>query len=203
LAIGRGAGFIELNMVLRIVETGFSGLLLIEPQCFRDERGFFLETYQPHRYRAVGILEDFVQDNHSRSGRGVLRGLHFTVHHPQAQIVTVIRGKIFDAAVDLRKSSVNFGRWFGIELSDDGPRRQIYMAPGFAHGFCVLSEIADLHYKVSRLYDRADEGGLIWNDPDLGIRWPIENPIVSARDSTYPRFLELDPARLPRADVLR
>jgi dTDP-4-dehydrorhamnose 3,5-epimerase len=193
---------IELNMSLRVLETGLAGLLLIEPQCFRDHRGFFRETFQAERYRAVGIPEDFVQDNHSRSARGVLRGLHFTVQHPQAQILTVMRGKIFDAAVDLRKSSPTFGRWFGIELSDEGPQRQIYMAPGFAHGFCVLSEIADLHYKVSRLYDQADESGLIWNDADLGIRWPIENPIVSARDSAYPAFRQLDRARLPRVGVL-
>jgi len=188
-------------MSLRVVETGFAGLLLVEPQCFRDDRGFFQETFQAQRYRTAGILEDFVQDNHSRSARSVLRGLHFTVQHPQAQIVTVMRGKIFDAAVDLRKSSPTFGRWFGIELSDEGPQRQIYMAPGFAHGFCVLSEIVDLHYKVSGLYDQADEGGLIWNDADLGIQWPIENPIVSARDSAHPTFRQLDRARLPRVGL--
>ena len=184
-------------MSIRVVETGLAGLLLIEPQCFRDDRGFFQETFQAQRYRAAGIVDEFVQDNHSRSRRGVLRGLHFTVQHPQAQIVTVMRGKIFDAAVDLRKSSPTFGRWFGIELSDEGPQRQIYMAPGFAHGFCVLSEIADLHYKVGRRYDCDDEGGLLWNDADVGIRWPIEKPIVSVRNSAYPTLRQLDRARLP------
>jgi dTDP-4-dehydrorhamnose 3,5-epimerase len=143
-----------------------------------------------------------VQDNHSRSRLGVLRGLHFQVERPQAQIVTVIRGCIFDVAVDLRSDSATFGQWYGVELSDDGPR-QLYMPPGFAHGFCVLSEFADLHYKVSRLYDHADEGGLIWNDCDVGIRWPIANPIVSKRDSAYPALQQLDRNRLPRVDEKR
>jgi dTDP-4-dehydrorhamnose 3,5-epimerase len=117
--------------------------------------------------------------------------LHFTVKRPQAQIVTVIRGKIFDVTVDLRKSSQTFGRWFGVELSDEGTQRQIYMAPGFAHGFCVLSDIADLHYKVSHAYDHTDEGGLLWRDSQVGIRWPIEVPIVSRRDASYPTLREL------------
>lgn len=186
---------------MRVVETELSGVLLIEPRCFTDERGFFLECFQSQRYREVGINDEFAQDNHSRSVKGVLRGLHFTIKNRQAQIVTVMRGKIFDVVVDLRKSSATFGRWFGAELSDDGPRRQIYMAPGFAHGYCVLSESADLHYKVSRLYDLADEGGLIWNDADLGIRWPIANPIISARDSAYPSLRQLDSARLPHVGI--
>jgi dTDP-4-dehydrorhamnose 3,5-epimerase len=185
-------------MSTRVTETALHGVLILEPRCFGDERGFFLESYQAPRYRDAGILDEFVQDNHSRSVHGVLRGLHFTVNRPQAQIVTVIRGTIFDVTVDLRKSSPTFGRWFGAELSDAGPRRQIYMAPGFAHGFCVLSEFADLHYKVSCLYDRADEAGLIWNDPDLGIRWPIQYPAVGQRDAGYPRLRELDRARLPQ-----
>jgi dTDP-4-dehydrorhamnose 3,5-epimerase len=183
---------------MRIVETVLSGVVLIEPRCFRDERGFFLESFQSPRYREAGILDEFVQDNHSRSVRGVLRGLHFTVQRPQAQIVTVMRGKIFDVVVDLRRSSATFGRWFGAELSDETPRRQIYMAPGFAHGFCVLSDVADLHYKVSRTYDRADEGGLLWNDPQVGIRWPVDAPIVSPRDASYPRLKELNAAMLPQ-----
>ncbi len=181
---------------MQIKQTDLAGLLLIEPSCFRDDRGFFLESFHAERYRENGIADAFVQDNHSRSRQGVLRGLHFQVKRPQAQIVTVIRGRIFDVAVDLRAGSATFGRWYGVELSDDGPR-QLYMAAGFAHGFCVLSESADLHYKVTRLYDHADEGGLKWNDRDVGIRWPIDQPIVSERDSAYPNLRQLDRARLP------
>jgi dTDP-4-dehydrorhamnose 3,5-epimerase len=185
-----------MNMAMRVVEAGLAGLFLIEPHCFRDDRGFFLETFQAERYRLAGITDDFVQDNHSRSVKGVLRGLHFTVRNPQAQIVTVMRGRIFDVVVDLRPGSLTFGHWIGIELSDEGPR-QLYMAPGFAHGLCVLSEFADLHYKVSQLYDASDEGGLLWNDPDVGIRWPIDNPAVSARDAAHPHLKALDAAQLP------
>jgi len=181
---------------MRIQQTGLQGLLVIEPKRFSDQRGFFLESFQELRFRDAGITDNFVQDNHSRSRRNVLRGLHFTVKAPQAQIVTVIRGQIFDVAVDLRSASPSFGRWFGTVLSEDGPS-QIYMAPGFAHGFCVLSDFADLHYKVSRAYDPSDEGGVLWNDPDIGIRWPIKEPSVSDRDLSYPTLRELDPARLP------
>jgi dTDP-4-dehydrorhamnose 3,5-epimerase len=186
---------------MRVVETGFANLLLIEPQCFRDDRGFFLESFHAERYRAHRIADEFVQDNHSRSRKSVLRGLHFQIKQPQAQIVTVFRGRIFDVAVDLRRKSPSFGRWYGVELSDEGPR-QLYMGPGFAHGFCVLSEFADLHYRVSRLYDQADEGGLAWNDADLGIRWPIANPIVSRRDSAFPTLRQLDRAQLPNVEEL-
>jgi dTDP-4-dehydrorhamnose 3,5-epimerase len=189
-----------MDISMRALETELNGVLLIELACFSDERGFFLECFESKRYREAGIRDEFVQDNHSRSAKGVLRGLHFTVNRPQAQIVTVIRGKIFDVAVDLRKSSPTFGRWVGAELGDDGPRRQIYMAPGFAHGFCVLSETADLHYKVSRLYDHVDEGGVRWNDPQIGIRWPIDLPIVSPRDASYPPLRELDASSLPQVD---
>jgi dTDP-4-dehydrorhamnose 3,5-epimerase len=187
---------------VRVNKTEIAGLLLIEPRCFRDDRGFFLESFHAKRYRENGIADAFVQDNHSRSRRGVLRGLHFQVKCPQAQIVTVIRGRIFDVAVDLRAGSATFGRWYGVELSDEGPR-QLYMAAGFAHGFCVLSEFADLHYKVNRLYDHADEGGLKWDDPDVGIRWPIDKPIVSARDRTYPNLRQLDRECLPHVGPVR
>lgn len=173
-----------------------AGLLLIEPRCFRDERGFFLESYQSERYQSAGIADTFVQDNHSRSVKGVLRGLHFQVRRPQAQIVTVMHGSIFDVAVDLRPDSSTFGCWFGVELSEDGPR-QMYMKPGFAHGFCVLSDVADVHYKVSRNYDHDDEGGVVWNDPDIGIRWPLNAPHLSPRDAAYPRLRELGRERLP------
>ena len=173
-----------------------SGLMVIEPKLFQDERGFFEETFQSERYKEAGILDLFTQDNQSRSMKGVLRGMHFQVKRPQAQIVTVIRGHIFDVGVDLRENSPTFGKWFGVELCDSGPR-QIYMAPGFAHGFCVLSDWADLHYKVSRNYDPSDEGGLKWNDLDVGVEWPIDSPIVNIRDNAYPTLKELDSNKLP------
>ena len=182
---------------MRVERTALSGLMVIEPRTFADDRGFFLENFHLERYHAQGIVDDFVQDNQSRSRRGVLRGLHFQVRYPQAQLLTVMRGRVFDVAVDLRPSSPTFGRWFGVELSDQGPR-QIYMAPGLAHGFCVLSEEADLHYKVSRLYNHGDEGGIAWDDPDIGIRWPIETPILSPRDRAFPRLRELGRERLPQ-----
>jgi dTDP-4-dehydrorhamnose 3,5-epimerase len=182
---------------LHVSQIGLEGLLLIEAPCFRDERGFFIESFHTERYRENGIPDTFVQDNHSRSRQGVLRGLHFQIRRPQAQIVTVIRGRVFDVVVDIRPGSASFGRWYGVDLSDEGPR-QLYMAPGFAHGFCVLSEFADLHYKVSRLYDRSDESGIRWNDSDIGICWPIEAPIVSERDSAYPRLRELNRCNLPQ-----
>ena len=181
---------------MRVEKTGLEGLLLIEPRRFGDERGFFLESFHQNRYREVGIHDRFVQDNHSRSAQGVLRGLHFTVTKPQAQIVTVMRGRIFDVAVDLRSESPTFGRWFGAELCEEGPR-QLYMAAGFAHGFCVLSEMADLHYKVNQYYDPADEGGLLWSDPDIGINWPVAAPLVSSRDAAYPILRNLDRDHLP------
>ncbi len=179
-----------------IHKTPLAGLLVIEPTCFQDERGFFLETYQAQRYQDAGIVDAFVQDNQSRSMKGVLRGMHFQIMHPQAQIVTVLRGRIYDVAVDLRPKSPTFRKWFGIELHDNGPR-QIYMAPGFAHGFCVLSDWADLHYKVSRKYDANDEGGLHWNDPDLAITWPLKNPVVTVRDDNYPRLNTLAADQFP------
>jgi dTDP-4-dehydrorhamnose 3,5-epimerase len=185
---------------MQVKHAGFPGLLLLEPHCFRDDRGFFVESFQVERYKDEGIADTFVQDNHSRSRQGVLRGLHFQIKQPQAQIVTVIRGRIFDVAVDLRSGSATFGQWYGVDLSDEGPR-QLYMAPGFAHGFCVLSEFADLHYKVSRLYDKDDEGGLLWSDRDVGISWPIARPIVSERDSAYPALRQLHRESLPHVGL--
>lgn len=175
---------------MKVSKCHLEGILLIEPATYNDDRGFFLESYEQERYREFGITENFVQDNHSRSMKNVLRGLHYTRNKPQAQIVTVMRGRIFDVVVDVRKDSPTFGRWFGTELSDAGPR-QIYMAHGFAHGFCVLSDWADLHYKVSQRYDPSDEGGLIWNDSDVKIDWPIKNPHISARDMGYRKLEDL------------
>lgn len=181
---------------MKVHKTSLDGPLVIEPVRFADQRGFFLECFQMDRYRQAGIREEFVQDNHSRSYRNVLRGLHFQNRRPQAQIVTVMRGRIFDVVVDLRAGSASYGRWYGAVLAEDGPT-QMYMPPGFAHGFCVLSELADLHYKVSEMYDPADEGGLLWCDPQLAIAWPVDNPQVSSRDAAYPRLCEIPPQRLP------
>ena len=182
-----------------IKTTPIKGILLIEPATFDDSRGFFLETYQEKKYKEAGITDDFVQDNQSRSLKGVLRGLHYQIKRPQSQLVTVMRGRVFDVGVDLRPSSKTFGKWYGAELSDVGPARQLYMAPGIAHGFYVLSDWADLHYKVSRLYDHYDEGGLLWKDPFINIQWPVtESPEVSSRDAIYPLFNDLSKELLPQ-----
>lgn len=175
---------------MKVTKCSLEGILLIEPSIYTDDRGFFLESFERDRYRELGIAEEFVQDNHSRSARNVLRGLHFTRKKPQAQILTVIRGNIFDVVVDIRNDSPTFGKWMGIELSDEGTR-QIYMAHGFAHGFCVLSDYADLHYKVSHQYDSNDNGGLRWNDPEIGIVWPVDSPFVSNRDQNHPLLKDI------------
>jgi len=174
---------------MKVSKCPLEGILLIEPNIYADDRGYFLESFEQERYWEMGVTEEFIQENHSRSIKNVLRGMHFTRNSLQAQIVTVMRGKIFDVVVDIRKDSPTFGKWFGTELSDEGPR-QIYMAHGFAHGFCVLSDYADLHYKVSQRYDPCDEGGLIWNDDDVKIDWPIKDPIISTRDQMHPKLEE-------------
>lgn len=166
---------------MKVKKCPLDGILLIEPILYQDERGFFLESFQKERYAKVGITEEFVQDNHSRSSKNVLRGLHFTQKKPQSQILTVVHGKIFDVVVDIRKKSPTFGKWFGTELGDGGTR-QIYMPHGFAHGFCVLSDWADLYYHVSEFYDPNDEGGILWNCNSINIQWPIKKPIVSKKD---------------------
>lgn len=175
---------------MKVVTCPLDGVLLIEPKRFGDERGFFLECFERERYLAAGILEEFVQDNQSRSARNVLRGLHFTRTKPQAQILTVMRGRIFDVLVDVRPGSATRGQWFGTALSDGG-LCQVYMPHGFAHGFCVLSDYADLHYKVSQQFDAADERGVRWDDPDIGIQWPVRDPIVSGRDRKHPLLRDL------------
>jgi dTDP-4-dehydrorhamnose 3,5-epimerase len=176
---------------IKILKQPFKGVLILEPALFTDERGFFMESFQVHKYRDLGIIESFVQDNHSRSANRVLRGLHFTKKTPQAQILTVMQGNIFDVVVDVRPDSPTFGKWFGMELGDNCPR-QIYMSHGFAHGFCVLSETADLNYKASAVYDSEDNCGIKWNDPAIGIDWPIINPIVSQRDLDHPTLAAAD-----------
>lgn len=155
------------------------------PEVFKDERGYFLEAFHQDRYLEVGIDSVFVQDSYSHSRKGVLRGMHFTRKNSQAQLLTVIRGCIFDVVVDLRKHSPTFGRWHGVELQEDGVR-QIYMPHGFAHGFCVLSDTADLHYKASALYAPDDNFGLRWCDPQVDIRWPSDDVVMSERDRNFP-----------------
>lgn len=174
---------------MKVAKCHLQGILVIDPVRHGDDRGFFLETFEEARYREHGVVESFVQDNHSRSAKNVLRGLHFTKNRSQAQIVTVMRGRIFDVVVDVRKGSPTFGKWFGTELGEGAPA-QVYMPHGFAHGFCVLSDWADLHYKVSQRYDPHDEGGLLWNDEDVKIEWPIADPIISLRDRRHPKLSE-------------
>ena len=176
--------------MIKVKSTSLEGFLIVEPNCYKDDRGFFLETYQEDIYKAAGITDEFVQDNQSRSIKGVIRGLHFQVNRPQAQIVTIMRGSVFDVGVDLRRNSPTFGKWHGVELSDVG-QRQVYMAPGIAHGFCVLSDWADLHYKVSRFYDPDDECGLVWNDSEVNIDWPSITPLILQRDATYKSLSQL------------
>jgi dTDP-4-dehydrorhamnose 3,5-epimerase len=170
---------------VRVTATELAGLLLIEPEVHRDGRGFFLETWREEYYRPLGVDLPFVQDNHSRSRRGVLRGLHYQVETPQGKLVRVAAGEIFDVAVDVRRSSPTFGRWLGVRLSDTD-HRQLWIPPGFAHGFYVLSESADVTYKCTAPYRPADEYCLRWNDPAIGIDWPLAPdapPVVSPRDA--------------------
>jgi dTDP-4-dehydrorhamnose 3,5-epimerase len=181
---------------MKVLKTTIPNLLIIEPQVHHDDRGYFLETFQAQRYREFGIPDIFLQDNHSFSNANVLRGLHFQVKKPQAQMVYVSSGAIFDVAVDLRKGSPTLGRWFGAELSASNGK-QLYMPPGFAHGFCVTGIHANVHYKVTEQYCSGDEGGIVWNDPTLAIKWPIESPFVSERDSLYPRLTQISGCSLP------
>ena len=175
---------------MKVIETALPGVLIIEPKAFGDHRGFFLETFQVERYREAGITLPFVQDNHSRSQRGVLRGLHFQKTRPQGKLVSVSRGAVYDVAVDIDPASATYGKFVGVELNDDN-HRQMWVPPGYAHGFCVLSEVADFQYKCTDFYFPADEGGLAWNDPDVGIPWPITEPQLSAKDANNPRLRDL------------
>ena len=176
---------------MKVVETKLNGCLIIEPDVFGDERGFFLETYQANRYsNLIGNSINFVQDNHSRSSKGVLRGLHFQKSKPQGKLVRVVRGQVYDVAVDLRHESSTFGQWESVLLSEEN-KTQFWIPPGFAHGFVVLSNIADFEYKCTDYYDPSDEGSLLWNDPDLGIAWPIENPQLSEKDAIAPLLVDL------------
>ncbi len=177
---------------MNVISTSIPEVKIIEPKVFGDDRGFFLETFQAERYaQALNITLDFVQDNHSRSSKGVLRGLHFQKTKPQGKLVRVVRGEVFDVAVDIRKDSATYGQWEGVILSEQN-KRQFWVPPGFAHGFVVLSETADFEYKCTDYYDPSDEGSIRWNDPQLAIEWPLDGePLLSAKDTTAPLFREL------------
>ena len=166
---------------MKLVDTFLDEVKIFSLDKFEDDRGFFLEKYHNNRYEQYGIYDNFIQDNHSRSKKNVLRGLHFTINNPQSQLMTVITGQVFDVVVDVRPNSKTFGEHASYLLCDEGPQ-QIFMPNGFAHGFCVISDVADLHYKVSKLYSHEDERGIIWNDKTIDINWPIKNPIISNRD---------------------
>ncbi len=167
---------------MNVLETALPGVLILEPKVHGDARGFFMESYNRRRFAELGLPDEFVQDNHSRSARGVLRGLHYQIRQPQGKLVRVTRGAVFDVAVDLRRSSPSFGRWAGVELTEDN-HRMLWIPPGFAHGFLVLSEIADFLYKTTDYYAPEHERCIRWDDPDIGIDWPLETePLLSAKD---------------------
>lgn len=181
---------------MKITPMSLPEVLLVEPDRFGDARGYFLETWHQQRYAAAGIKMDFVQDNLSRSAHGILRGLHLQHPNDQGKLVYVLEGEVFDVAVDVRLGSPNFGKWTGAPLSA-GDHRQLWIPPGFAHGFCVTSASALFAYKCTALYSAADELGVLWNDPAIAIAWPVAAPQLSAKDKVLPLLAEIDPARLP------
>jgi dTDP-4-dehydrorhamnose 3,5-epimerase len=175
---------------MKVSKSPIDGLIVIEPKVFRDARGLFYEVYSESRYKEHGVPAHFVQDNHSVSEKGVLRGLHYQMNPGQDKLVRVVRGEIFDVAVDIRKGSSTYGKWWGLSLSEAN-NLQLYIPIGFAHGFCVLSDSAEVLYKCSDYYSPQNERGIIWNDPDLAIDWPVENPTLSEKDIEYPNFSAL------------
>lgn len=181
---------------VNIITTSLEGVLVLEPKVYKDNRGFFMETYHRNRFRECGVDQTFVQDNLSFSVKGTLRGMHYQIRHPQAKLVHVVTGEIFDVVVDIRPGSPTFGQWISIHMSEHN-NRQLFIPEGFAHGFCVLSESAHCLYKCSDHYAPEDEGGILWSDPALGIDWPVTDPIVSEKDSNYPLLGDLLPEQLP------
>lgn len=176
---------------MRFVATDLPGVVVVEPKVHRDHRGFFLETYHRQKYEAGGIEATFVQDNHSRSSHGILRGLHAQGRRPQGKLVRAVEGAVFDVAVDIRRGSPTFARWVGVELTADD-FHQLWIPPGFAHGFCVLTESAQVEYKCTEIYAPEDEVAIAWNDPQIGIEWPIDEPVLSPKDAAAPRLNEIE-----------
>ncbi|MDQ6990705.1 MAG: dTDP-4-dehydrorhamnose 3,5-epimerase [Mariprofundaceae bacterium] len=183
--------------MMKINKTTLEGVLHIEPKVFGDARGFFLETYNKERYMAAGFPDvDFIQDNHSRSSKGVLRGLHFQLNNPQGKLVQVATGTVFDVAVDIRTGSPTFGQSYGCILSEEN-HHQLWIPPKFAHGFCVLSDTAYFCYKCTDYYHPDDEGGFLWRDAALGIDWPLSDPLLSEKDKAYACLADIDASMLP------
>ena len=174
-----------------VIPTALDGVLLLKPRVFADERGFFLETYNARTFREAGLPESFVQDNHSRSRRDVLRGLHYQEPNAQGKLVRCVRGAIWDVAVDIRRGSPSFGKWIGVDLTEEN-RSMLWVPPGFAHGFCGLSDESDVIYKCTALYDAASDRSIAWNDPDIGIQWPLEGPLLSPKDAAAPRLKDAE-----------
>jgi dTDP-4-dehydrorhamnose 3,5-epimerase len=183
-------------MTLKFTEKSLPGVLLVEPTVFEDGRGFFMETFHLQKYAEIGIPGPFRQDNHSHSRRGTLRGLHYQLKNPQGKLVYVVKGEIFDVAVDIRRGSPAFGKWSG-ELLSEKNKRQLYVPEGFAHGFCVLSETADVIYKCTDLYAPGDEYGVFWADDTIDIDWPMKDPVLSEKDSKNPVLKDIEEAHLP------
>jgi dTDP-4-dehydrorhamnose 3,5-epimerase len=175
---------------MRFLPTELPEVIVLEPDVYKDNRGFFLESYHARKYREGGIPEVFVQDNHSRSIGGTVRGLHAQLQHPQGKLVRVLAGEIFDVAVDVRRGSPTFGRWVGMTLSAEN-FHQVYVPPGFVHGFAVISAVAEIEYKCTDFYNPTDELTVLWNDPDIGIDWPIREPILSAKDQAARRLADV------------
>ena len=182
---------------MKVEQTRLPGVLVIEPVVHGDHRGFFMETWHRQRYAEAGIELPFVQDNLSRSAHGILRGLHLQCPYEQGKLVSVLEGAVFDVAVDVRVGSPDFGRWVGVELSADN-KRQFYVPPGFAHGFCVTGDHALFSYKCTDVYSASSELSVAWNDPDIGIEWPLAAPVLSAKDAAAPKLADLDRGRLPQ-----
>ena len=181
---------------MKVIETDLPGVLIIEPKVFPDARGFFVETYQKERYQAMGIAPEFVQDNVSFSAKDVLRGVHSQNPHPQGKLVQVLQGAVWDVAVDIRRNSPHFGHWTAVTLTSE-TKNQFYIPPGFAHGFCVLSETALFTYKCTDLYHPECDGGIRWDDPDIGITWPVAAPLLSDKDRKHPLLRDVPTGRLP------
>ena len=176
---------------MKIIATEIPDVMIVEPRVFEDPRGFFMETYHKKQFAEQGMTAEFVQDNHSRSSRGVLRGLHYQIEHSQGKLCRVVRGEVYDVAVDLRRASATYGRWVGVSLSEQN-RRQLFVPAGFAHGFVVVSEIAELLYKCTDFYSPQHERSIRWDDPDLAIDWPVQEPLLSPKDANGVAFRDAD-----------